>query len=65
MSTNMIKKDDRHMASQMMTTDPKTDMPALTSLLYNVCGSDQTKFEEACRLLDLFMDKAQEQNKWK
>ena len=51
---------DRHMASQMMTTDPKTGLPALTSLLYNVCGRDQAKFEEACRLLDLFMDKAQE-----
>lgn len=58
MSTQM--NDERHMASQMMTTDPQTGLPALTSLLYNVCGRDQTKFEEACRLLNLFMDKAQE-----
>lgn len=53
-------KTDRHMSSQMMTTDPKTGLPALTSLLFKVCEGDQTKFEEACRLLDLFMDKAQE-----
>lgn len=51
---------ERHMQSQMMTTDPETGLPALTSLLYKVCGGDQTKFEEACRLLNLFMDKAQE-----
>lgn len=50
--------NERHMASQMMTTDPETGLPALTSLLYKVCGGDQTKFEEACRLLDLFMDTA-------
>lgn len=51
--------DERHMSSQMMTTDPETGLPALTSLLYRVCGGDQTKFEEACRLLNLFMDTAQ------
>ena len=58
MSTKM--KDDRHMTSQMMTTDPETGLPALTTLLYKVCDRDGAKFDEACRLLDLFMDKAQE-----
>ena len=53
-------KDDRHMKAQMMTTDPHTGLPALTTLLYKVCGGDDTKFSEACRLLNLFMDKAQE-----
>jgi len=55
-------KDDRHMTSQMMTTDPHTGFPALTTLLYKVCDGDDTKFNEACRLLNLFMDKAQERN---
>lgn len=59
MSTQVMK-DDRHLTSQMMTTDPQTGLPALTTLLYKVCECDDTKFNEACRLLDLFMDKAQE-----
>ena len=58
MSTKM--KDDRHMTSQMLTTDPHPGLPALTTLLYKVCDHDDKNFDEACRLLDLFMDKAQE-----
>lgn len=52
--------NERHMKAQMLTTDPQTGFPALTALLYKVCDGDDTKFNEACRLLDLFMDKAQE-----
>lgn len=59
MSVKMIQ-EDRHMISQMMTTDTQTGTPALTTLLHKVCNGNQTKFEEACRLLNLFMDKAQE-----
>ena len=59
MSVEVIH-EERHMSSQMMTTDPHTGLPALTTLLHKVCNGNQTKFEEACRLLDLFMDKAQE-----
>lgn len=33
------------------------DMPALTTLLHRVCGNDRQKFEEATRLLELFMTK--------
>lgn len=52
--------EERHMKAQMMSTDPHTGLPALTTLLYKVCDGDQTKFKEACRLLNLFMDKVQE-----
>lgn len=51
--------DERHMKAQLMTTDPHTGLPALTTLLHKVCNGDADKFNEACRLLDLFMDKAQ------
>lgn len=51
---------DRIDELQMMTTDPETGLPALTSLLYRVCDGDGAKFDEACRLLKLFMIKAQE-----
>lgn len=45
------------------TRDPDTlingvPIPAMTSLLYGVCGSDPRKFNEALRLLDLFLDTA-------
>jgi hypothetical protein len=41
--------------------DPETTFPAMTTLLYKVCGQDQAKFEEACRLIRLFMIAAKEQ----
>lgn len=34
------------------------NMPALTTLLYVVCQNDQEKFEEATRLVGLFIDHA-------
>lgn len=34
--------------------------PALTALLYKVCDGDGEKFNEACRLICLFLDKKAE-----
>ena len=34
------------------------DMPALTTLLHRVCNNDAAKFEEATRLVTIFMEKA-------
>lgn len=34
--------------------------PALTTLLYKVCGQNSEKFDEACRLICLFLDKKAE-----
>lgn len=34
--------------------------PALTALLYKVCDGDGEKFNEACRLIGLFLDKKAE-----
>lgn len=51
---------DRIDELQMMTNDYETGLPALTTLLYRVCDGDGAKFDEACRLLKLFMLKAQE-----
>lgn len=45
--------------AQYKTVDPNTGLPALTTLLYKVCDNDGDKFEEACRLLRLFMGMAQ------
>jgi hypothetical protein len=50
---------DRIDVLQMMTTDPETGLPALTTLLYKVCEQDGEKFDEACRLIRLFMTIAQ------
>jgi hypothetical protein len=35
-------------------------VPALTTLLHRVCGNDPKKFEEATRLVELFVTKALE-----
>jgi hypothetical protein len=43
------------------TKDPKApiqDCPALTSMLHKVCKSDHAVFEEACRIVGLFMEEA-------
>lgn len=40
--------------------DPVYKVPALTTLLYKVCDRDEKKFEEACRLMDLFIKAALE-----
>lgn len=45
--------------AQYKTVDPNTGLPALTTLLYKVCDNDGNKFDEACRLLRLFMGMAQ------
>jgi len=42
----------------MNTKDPKYKMPALTTLLYKVCDNNEEKFEEACRLVNLFIEHA-------
>lgn len=34
--------------------------PALTTLLYKVCDQDMAKFDEACRIIYLFLDKKAE-----
>lgn len=45
------------------TTDPTNPLgipsgtPALTTLLYKVCDNDMAKFDEACRIIYLFLDK--------
>ena len=49
------------------TVDPENDLggmpiPALTTLLLKVCDNDQTKFDEATRLVGLFISKALEEN---
>jgi len=44
----------------IMTHDPLHDVPAATTLLYKVCDNNPQKFEEACRLVSLFMKEAQE-----
>ena len=45
------------------TTDPTLSLdgkpvPALTTLLHRVCDNDEKKFEEAIRLVELFVGKA-------
>lgn len=36
----------------------KTQDPALTTLLYRVCDNNEEKFEEACRVVNLFIEQA-------
>lgn len=50
------------------TVDPNFSIdgrpvPALTTLLHNVCGNDPKRFEEACRVVDLFVDEAIKQTR--
>lgn len=48
------------------TVDPTNPLaipsgtPALTTLLYKVCDGDTAKFDEACRIIYLFLDKKAE-----
>jgi hypothetical protein len=47
--------------------DPEASIPncpAVTTLLIKVCGSDQDKFAEACRLVNLFMVAAYKRAEW-
>jgi hypothetical protein len=34
------------------------DIPAMTTMLYRVCGNDSGKFDEAMRLVELFIIEA-------
>lgn len=52
-----------HLATLMATKDPEhfimgQPIPALTTLLHGVCGNDPEKFEEATRLIELFIEEA-------
>ena len=44
----------------LQVEDPVHRVPALTTLLYKVCDCDEKKFEEACRILELFINAALE-----
>lgn len=44
----------------LSTNDPEYDVPALTTLLHRVCGNNHKKFDEANRLIELFVKKALE-----
>lgn len=35
-------------------------LPAMTTLLYRICDNNPDKFEEACRIIELFIKKALE-----
>uniref|UniRef100_A0AAU6VZX4 Uncharacterized protein n=1 Tax=Pseudomonas phage Arace01 TaxID=3138526 RepID=A0AAU6VZX4_9VIRU len=38
-------------------------IPAMTTMLYKVCGNDSAKFDEAMRLVTLFVEQALNQGK--
>lgn len=56
----------KHNTVMFNTTDPMNPLgipsgtPALTTLLYKVCDNDMAKFDEACRIIYLFLDKKDE-----
>ncbi len=48
--------------------DPETQfqgrsLPACTTMLHRVCMGDETRFEEACRLISLYINAAYELGK--
>lgn len=57
---------EKHNPVLYNTTDPLNPLgipsgtPALTVLLHRVCDNDGEKFDEACRLICLFLDKKDE-----
>lgn len=57
---------EKHNAVLYSTTDPTNPVglpggtPALTTLLHKVCDNDMAKFDEACRIISLFLDKKDE-----
>lgn len=57
---------EKHNAVLYGTLDPTNPVglpggtPALTTLLYKVCDQNGEKFDEACRLICLFLDKKDE-----
>ena len=63
MSTFTFRFDDPVEFIQYRTTDPTNIVlgkpaPAATTLLYNVCQNDPVRFEEAVRLVGLFIAEA-------
>lgn len=59
---------EKHNTVLFNTVDPTNPVglpggtPALTTLLYKVCDNDMAKFDEACRIISLFLDKKDELN---
>lgn len=57
---------EKHNTVLFNTLDPMNPVglpggtPALTTLLYKVCDQDMAKFDEACRLISMFLDKKDE-----
>lgn len=57
---------EKHNSVLYGTLDPTNPVglpggtPALTTLLYKVCDQNSEKFDEACRLICLFLDKKAE-----
>lgn len=53
-------RDTRRSVQMMQVNDPtRIGIPALTTLLIRVCGNNYDTFEEAIRLVQLFMDQAE------
>lgn len=53
-------RETRRTGQMMRVNDPtRMGMPALTSLLFSVCNNNHRVFEEATRLVHLFMDQAE------
>lgn len=42
------------------TQDPENGVLAASTLLFKVCDGDNDRFEEACRLIELIVNKALE-----
>lgn len=57
-----MKEFDKIDKLMLMTNDPVHNMPALATLLHKVCGNNGKTFNEADRLIRLFMEKALESN---
>ena len=60
--------DENHPASNLFYNvmdpiSPLAQCPAMTTMLFKVCDRDPTKFEEAIRLVGLFMAAAYEKGK--
>ena len=65
-ASNLNSSDSAHetrRTEQMLrVNDPsRSGMPALTSLLFSVCNNNDRIFEEATRLVHLFMDQAEKE----
>ena len=54
--------ETRRTEQMMRVIDPtRKEMPALTSLMISVCNNNHRIFEEATRLVHLFMDQAEKE----